>query len=197
MEADWEVEIGGGAPVIDALWPGFVDLRSSPERIAEIAEAVAFPPLGRLLLALNAAGSPLWTAKCDLWETDAAEPAGTDASTTHSGVPCALSCYLDLLPLAGLVFAQWEAAEIFCRDWVARLAPLALADCRAELVVREAVAGLVEGFAVTVYLSGHGPDRGKAAEALKNAMTAFAGSIPAAAAPATGASKLQWKSVGE
>ena len=32
MEADWEVEIGGGAPVIDALWPGFVDLRAARAR---------------------------------------------------------------------------------------------------------------------------------------------------------------------
>jgi hypothetical protein len=30
MEADWEFEVGGDAPVIDALWPGFVDLRLSP-----------------------------------------------------------------------------------------------------------------------------------------------------------------------
>ena len=25
MEADWEVEVGGGAAVIEALWEGFVD----------------------------------------------------------------------------------------------------------------------------------------------------------------------------
>ena len=30
MEADWEVEIGGGAPVIDACWDGYVDLRFNP-----------------------------------------------------------------------------------------------------------------------------------------------------------------------
>ena len=47
MEADWEVEIGGDAPVIEAQWPGLVDLRANPERICEIAEASAFPPLSR------------------------------------------------------------------------------------------------------------------------------------------------------
>jgi len=45
MEADWEVEIGRGAPVIDALWEGFVDLSMTPERINEIEEARDFPPL--------------------------------------------------------------------------------------------------------------------------------------------------------
>ena len=43
MEADWEVEVGGGSPVIEALWPGFVDLRLYPERIGEIQEAAGFP----------------------------------------------------------------------------------------------------------------------------------------------------------
>ena len=38
MEADYEVEAGGEAPVIEALWPGFVDLRLQPERIGEIQE---------------------------------------------------------------------------------------------------------------------------------------------------------------
>ncbi len=47
MEADWEVEIGGedgdSAPIIDALWPGFIDLRRFPDRVAEITEAAGFP----------------------------------------------------------------------------------------------------------------------------------------------------------
>ena len=38
MEADWEVEVGGGAPVIEADWPGFVDLRGEPERVNEMEE---------------------------------------------------------------------------------------------------------------------------------------------------------------
>ena len=46
MEADWEVEVGGGAPVIEALWPGFVDLRSNPERSGEIDGGCEFPALG-------------------------------------------------------------------------------------------------------------------------------------------------------
>ncbi len=32
MEADWEFEVGGDAPVIEAHWPGFVDLRQNPEQ---------------------------------------------------------------------------------------------------------------------------------------------------------------------
>ena len=38
MEADWEIEIGGDAPVIEAHWFGFVDLRIEPSRANELPE---------------------------------------------------------------------------------------------------------------------------------------------------------------
>jgi hypothetical protein len=187
MEADWEVEIGDGAPVIEADWPGFIDLRSLPERIGEIEEAADFPPLAALLLALNAAASPLWTSKCDLWEPE----------------PAALACYIDLLPLAGKVFAEWQHAETFCGEYVARLALIALPecgpdrnsesspDCSIALVIRQAIAGSTEGFGITAYLSAKGRDQADAAAALAIVITAFSGALPAATPPATPGSKLQ------
>jgi hypothetical protein len=179
MEADWEVEIGGGAPVIEANWSGFIDLRNWPDRVAEIVEAAAFPPLAVLLLALNGAGSPLWTAKCDMWEPE----------------PAALACYVDLLPLEGRVFAPWQHAEAFCREWVARLARIAQPECRPEssiaLVIRQAIAGHAEGFGITAYLSATSSERATAAEGLAAVMAVFADAVPSAAPPATAASKLQ------
>jgi hypothetical protein len=175
MEADWEVEVGGGAPVIEALWPGFVDLRRSPERIGEIQEAAGFPALAGLLLALNRTGSPVWTAKCDLWKPEANK----------------LACYVDLLPVADAVFAQWKQAEAFCRELAARLAPISMPECRVDLVVRQAIAGEAEGFGVTATLSATGGDRSGTAETLAALLVAFAGAIPPAAVPGTTASKLQ------
>jgi hypothetical protein len=95
MEADWEVEIGGGAPVIEALWPGFVDLRSHPDRLGEIAEAATFPPLAVLLRALNSPESPVWTSKCDVWEPETA----------------ALAAYIDMLPSDGTIFSRMAAGR--------------------------------------------------------------------------------------
>jgi hypothetical protein len=177
MEADWEVEVGGDAPVIDALWAGFIDLLRSPERIGEIAESAKFPALAKLLLSLNGAEGPLWTAKCDLWEPK----------------PNELVCYVDLLPRAGLVFSQWEEAEAFCRSWVARLdcAPLPAFDsnARVDLVVRDAVAGEVQGFGITAYLSADasasGPDRSLADAALTELLDFFFATIPPLATPGT------------
>ena len=185
--------MGGGAPVIEALWPGFVDLREQPERVAEIAEAAAFPPLAGLLRALNAADSLMWTAKCDVWEPGlTATGTAVSASFADSKVEQpTLACYVDLLPRAGQVFAQWQEAEAFCRECVARLEPIALLDCHVELIVRQAIAGAADGFGVTAYCSAAGPNRAAASEALTAVLAAFADSIPPAASPATGASKLQ------
>lgn len=183
MEADWEIEVGGGAPVIEALWPGFVDLRRNPERLGEIAEAKAFPALADLLCLLNAAGSPVWTAKCDLWETEPAELATNESGAFSGGQSTALACYVDLLPMEGQVFGQWIEAEGFCRQWVARLEELPLPDCRVDLIVRQAIAGAAEGFGITAYVGGTGGDRTAAAEALSAAMRAFAGAIPPWAPP--------------
>ena len=47
MEADWEVELGGDAPIIDAFWPGFIDLQKLPNRVSEIAEIRQLPALGK------------------------------------------------------------------------------------------------------------------------------------------------------
>jgi hypothetical protein len=170
MEADWEVEIGGGAPVIEAEWPGFVDLRTHPERIAEIAEAVVFPPLAALLLVLNAPGSPVWTSKCDVWEPEP-EPESEPGSAAQAS-------YIDLLLREGKVFSHWQDAEAFCREYVARLAQIALppnsAECTLDLVIRQAVAGQAEGFGITAYLSAD------AATALASAMAAFADALSTA-----------------
>ena len=85
MDVDWEVEIGGDAPIIETQWPGLIDLRTHPKRVKEISETIIFPPLEDLLLALNSEGSPVWTSKCDVWEP-----------TSES-----LACYIDTIPLSG------------------------------------------------------------------------------------------------
>ena len=46
MEADWEFEVGGDAPVIDACWPGFVDLRRIPGAARESTGGGAIPGTG-------------------------------------------------------------------------------------------------------------------------------------------------------
>jgi len=185
LDADWEVEIGGGAPVIEADWAGlhgssgFVDLRGSPERVGEIAETAAFPPLAALLLALNAPGSSVRTSKCDMWNPEADE----------------MACYIDVLPREGTVFGAWQQAEAFCREYVARLEAIALPECgpecRVDLVIRQAVAGEAEGFGITAYLSAKATQSIGTAAALAAAMAGLADALPPVVPPRIGGSKLQ------
>jgi hypothetical protein len=188
VEADWEVEIGGDAPVIDAHWSGFVDLRASPERMVEIAEVRALPPLANLLLALNSKRSLVRTSKCDVWEPG----------------PGARACYVDLLPVRGGLFAEWERAEAFCRVLVKRIAPRAAlsaimqpaghpilpagseseAGATILLVVRRAITGQSEGFGVTAYFSAEAQCSPTAVEAIARAMVAFSNALVPAASHA-------------
>jgi hypothetical protein len=144
MDIDWEVEIGGGAPVIEADWPGFIDLRAHPERISDILEASSFPPLADLLIGLNSSTSPVWTSKCDVWQL-------------QSG---GLACYVDLIPQDGNVFGEWRHIEGFCRTLVEQIIAKTHKESKSgastTLVVRQAIAGHAEGYGVTAYFSAEG-----------------------------------------
>ena len=132
------------------MWPGFVDLRAEPARIVEIAEAAALPALASLLLALNAAESPVWTSKCDMWEP---EPE-TTADMRRERERCVpLGDRASLLPsvrcgVAAIAFPERGGDGGLASGFSAML-PIGL-------IVRRGCAGEVEGFGVTAYLGACG-----------------------------------------
>ena len=196
MEADWEVEIGSGAPVIEALWPGFIDLRRTPERIGEIEETRKFPALAEALLRLNRpgssidpmlddlpSGSQVWTSKCDLWTLDRSfdpwDPDEMDATPVESLV--ALACYIDLLPGNASLFAGLAEAETWARGAVGRLRKTVCHCCRVDLVIRRAFKGDGEVLGITAYTTACGADSNAAEEALNCALRALVSAVRAAA----------------
>jgi hypothetical protein len=177
MEADWEFEVGGDAPVIDALWSGFVDLRQHPGRARELQEAAGFPALAAALQELNAPRSPIWTSKCDAWQIagpDLVDPGELDAepaSATH-----ATSCYIDLLPRTEQQWPLPAQAADWCKELCARLRTIPLACCRADLIIRRAfIAPDRNNLGVTAYLTACGASAAEAGRVLDAALTAFAG----------------------
>jgi hypothetical protein len=181
MEADWEVEIGPDAAVIDAEWEGWTDLRAHPERVHLLAEVADFAPLADALLALNRVDSPVWTSKSDIWELE--EPASLDPLELNAAAgDCnfALACYLDCLPTASRLFPTLPAAEQWCRALVRSLRSLPLANCRIDLVMRTAVTAGQQGFGVTAYVTACGSSQTEARNRLGSALAAFAqiASIP-------------------
>jgi hypothetical protein len=190
MEADWEIEIGPLAPIIDALWPGFIDLRHAPERIVEVEEAQWLPALAESLLRLNGAGfgpdygeagSQLWTAKCDLWTPEYCDPDEMDATPAESVF--GLACYIDLLPRDGLVFAAFDEAEHWARAAVSRLRQAACRCCRVDLIVRNAFAGNQEGTGITAYIAACGPDADAAKKTLSVALITLVEKLETSAGP--------------
>jgi len=197
MEADWEVEIGAGAPIVEAFWPGFVDLRSAPERIGEIEEARQFPKLEEALLQLNGAASKVrlstvgdkenelvWTSKCDTWVLNSLADSNhanqmdsdeMDATPEESVV--GIACYIDLFSRAENGFSQLEQAEVWVRANVRRLRQIPVRCSRVDLIVREAVIGERDGFAVTAYVTACGADESAARAAFGNALAALVDGI--------------------
>lgn len=176
MEADWEFEIGGEAPVIEAWWPGFVDLRASPASVVSIPEAVELPVLGNLLIRLNASHSPVWTTKCGLWTSDEADQFDADEfDAPPGGTAHTHGCYVDLLPRGEGKWTSADAIAAACKSWCAGFSGLEQPSCRADLVIRRAFMPPERmHLAVTAYLTGSGFTAGDALAALESVLPRFA-----------------------
>ena len=177
MEADWEMEIGGSAPVIDAFWTGFEDLRRSPERASALPETQELSGLAEALVRLNADTSSVWTSKCDVWELDELDPDELDApiGSAVNGI----ACYIDLLPRRDGDWADPVQAEEWCKSICSSIRAIPLGSCRLDLIIRCAAIAPDDrnGLGVTAYLSACGPNRGAATVVLQSALAVFAGSV--------------------
>ena len=188
MEADWEFEIAPGAPLIDAAWPGFVDLRAHPRCIAELPEAAHFPALARALAQLNAPASPVWTAKCDVWVPGTFDPDELDAPPSQASH--ALACYIDLLPRSDQQSLSLALAEETCRTLCDCLHAIAMRCGRADLIVRRAVITPdVECLAITAYLTASGRSPRAARRNLSRALSALSAAVTRQISPGEGTPK--------
>jgi hypothetical protein len=177
MEADWEIELGAGAPVIDALWAGFVDLRVAPERVADLEETRLLPGLSDVLVQLNGPGSPVWTAKCDVWNVEEpVDPYEVDADPDQAAV--AMACYIDLLPRGAHQWATPQEAGSACEALTRRLRAMEARACRVDLVVRAAQIGEgAQDLGITAYVTGVGRDEPAARAQLAAAAAALADTL--------------------
>lgn len=175
MEADWEFDICGDAPVIEAHWPGFVSLRKEPWRVDEIAETRMLPGLTAALLRLNEAGSPVWTCKTDVFVPDAIDP--DELAATNDEAKVVIACYIDILPRSEQGWNLPSNAEQDCRKLCARLREVSLHCCRIDMVIRRARIGSrsADGneLGATVYLTACGRTSTEAAERLAGCLRTF------------------------
>lgn len=158
MEADWAAEVGPDLPVIEADWPGLVDLRSDPEAVERIPEAADYAALRNALLQLNAPESPVRTTKCDVWTLTAQEIDPLEFGCAPGSELVGLACYIDLVAIEPALFASFERHEAWARRAVKEMREAAAAAGRVDLVIRAARAAGGEGFAMTLYAAGCGAD---------------------------------------
>ncbi|MFZ0745017.1 MAG: hypothetical protein WAM85_11465 [Terracidiphilus sp.] len=190
MEADWEVEVGGESPVIEAQWPGFVDIEHTPQSAWLLPEAAKLPALAGTLAKLNAAVSPVWTSKSDVWPVTEFDPDELDAPA--DAARCATACYIDILPRSDQMWPTLALTAQWCKSICTCIRPVPLRCCRADFVVRQAV--LVPertDLGITAYLTACGQTPANAAEVLTAALAVLSDSILLRSPAESAASKLQ------
>jgi hypothetical protein len=172
MLSEWSVECSADDPVLVVPWSDpsdrtgnrrFIDLRENPYDLDHLPEAEQFPPLMHALRALNAARSPVFTAKCDAWPLDAEE---LDALRVNLDVgadeaPAGFGSYIDILWRERSRFASFHLQEQMLHRLTRLAAPLEHSYAMLDCILRPAMvdlAGPQEGFAISLYVKALGHD---------------------------------------
>jgi hypothetical protein len=169
MLAEWDVECAAEDPVLVVPWNdpdgrcAFVDLRANPYAFDHIPEAEQYPPLMQALRALNATRSPVFTAKCDVWQLDAGDRASLlenldiDRADASTGV----ASYIDIVARDRSRFTSFHQQEQLLRR-LARLAgALDQTSALLECVLRPALVDFgtpQQGYAISLYVKAVGID---------------------------------------
>lgn len=178
MLSEWSAECSADDPVLVVPWSDptdstgnrrFIDLRENPYDLDHLPEAERYPPLMHALRALNAARSPVFTAKCDAWPLDAKELEALreELDVIADEAPAGFCSYIDILWRERSLFASFHLQEQMLHRLTRHAAPLhhpyAMLDC----ILRPAVvdlAGPQEGFAVSLYVKALGHDERAASD---------------------------------
>ena len=186
MLSEWSAECSADDPVLVVPWSDpsdstgnrrFIDLRENPYDLDHLPEAELYPPLMHALRALNAARSPVFTAKCDAWPLDNEE---LDALRLDLGIPAeespaGFTSYIDILWRERSIFASFHLQEQMLHRLTLQAAPLDYPYAMLDCVIRPAMLDLTgpqEGFALSLYIKALGHDARSAEENWAGALDA-------------------------
>jgi hypothetical protein len=177
MLSEWSAECSADDPVLVVPWSDptdstgnrrFIDLRENPYDLDHLPEAEQFPPLMHALRALNAARSPVFTAKCDAWPLYAEDlhALQVELDVSPDEAPAGFGSYIDLLWRERSLFASFHLQEQMLHRLTRHAAPLEHPYAMLDCILRPAVVDLTgpqEGFAVSLYVKALGHDERAAA----------------------------------
>jgi hypothetical protein len=187
MLVEWSAECSADDPVLVIPWidPAdptgnrrFIDLRENPYDLDHLPEAEQYPALMHALRALNAARSPVFTAKCDAWPLDPEEleHLRLNLDLNADDTPAGFASYIDILWRERSIFASFHQQEQLLHRLTRHSAPLDQPHAMVECVIRPALVDLTgpqEGFAVSLYVKALGPDQRTAEENWASALDAI------------------------
>lgn len=137
MYVDWGIELGRDDAALALPWSSedgacrYLDIRSDPSLIDQIAEANAYPELRAFLLRLNAPDSELQSAKCDAWLTQEINPEEQLFNATWK-----LGSYVDLLFVRCDFRDDLNRHESCARRFSSLLSRVPDCSASAEIIVR-------------------------------------------------------------
>ena len=179
MLAEWSAECSAEDPVLVVPWKdpdgkaAFVDLRADPYDFDTIPEAEHHPPLMQALRALNAARSPVFSAKCDAWPVEGEELGhlqfNLDAVPTEpsAGTSFGFGSYIDLVWRERALFTSFHQHEQMLHRFTRLAASLDHPSAALDCVIRPALIDLEgpqEGYAFSLYVKAIGASRQTALE---------------------------------
>ena len=173
MLAEWSAECSAEDHVLVVPWSdpngtsAFVDLRANPYDFDAIPEAEHHPPLMQALRALNAARSPVFTAKCDAWTMDGEElehlqlDLEVRPADQHTGLVFGFASYIDLVARDRSLFTSFPQHEQMLRRLTRLADPLDRPAAALDCVLRPALVDLQgpqQGYAFSLYIKALGDD---------------------------------------
>jgi hypothetical protein len=186
MLSEWSAECSADDPVLVVPWSDpadpsgnrrFIDLRENPYDLDHLPEAEHYPALMHALRALNAARSPVFTAKCDAWPLEGEElnALRLNLDVLVDETAAGFGSYIDILWRERSLFTSFHQQEQMLHRLTRHAAlldqPTAMLDC----VLRPALVDLTgpqEGFAVSLYVKALGHDPHSAEENWATALDA-------------------------
>jgi hypothetical protein len=137
MHADFSVELCQEDPMLELPWTSddpsvrYYDLKSRPELVLQIPEAAAHPEISAFLARINAADSPLETAKCDAWPSRE-----ISAEEEIFGASQKFVSYIDLVFVDENVRGSFEKHEKFASELCQLLNRAPDMAATVELIIR-------------------------------------------------------------
>jgi hypothetical protein len=169
MQVDFSVELGKDDHCLEIPWKSpdgsqyYVDIKSRPEKLLEIAEAHENRELADFLMALNSPHSIIETAKCDTWLSNEIDP-----EEEIFGAAWKFGAYIDVVFSNVERRSSFSEHEEFVKSLRALLNKAPEFAAEAEFVVRRCYFHSADmanasgpessenGFCITIYVIGFG-----------------------------------------